>query len=138
MDDFEATVKIIFFRPEDRLLGYAHASGLGVRSAQDNDTAILLQRVLEQDGHTIRMGIQQGSHLPIVKTIPYSGDTIFFKIRRHGVIFDLSYSTNGSSWVNIQTEYVFEMSSEAEIFLYSYSTNNEGFVTQFYDFTITQ
>lgn len=124
--DFEAQVKVVF-TPEGSNWKIA---GLGVRSVQNPLNWIRITKGLHQE---INVASGGGRNLNYTS---YSNDTVYLRIKRQGPLFTLSYSSNGINWIDLQKDYVFEMSDDVEIFLTVYSTSNEGAIVQFSDFSV--
>ena len=130
--NFEAQVKAIFSPVQDPQL-----AGLGVRSAQDQNTWLRITRTFDHaTGQSVSIiGAQQGHGLRLNAT-PYSDDTVYLKIARRGSLFTLSYSTNDQNWIDLQKDYVFEMASDVELFITVFSVNPHGITAQFSDFIV--
>lgn len=128
--NFEAQVKV-----ESQLAQCCQLVGLGVRSTQDHATW-LRNTLTFDDGHRITVAANRPEGNIYYKYEPYSGDVVYLKIERRGSVFNFSYSANGSNWVTLQKDYVFDLPADAEIFLYTYSTNRQGISAHFYDFAV--
>jgi hypothetical protein len=77
---------------------------------------------------------QEGSAGKLNST-PCTNTTIWLKLERRGSLFTLSYSANGSNWVTLEKDFVFEMPIDTEIYLCAMS-GAKGVVAQFYDFKV--
>lgn len=128
--NFETSVGLVFSPKQ-----WDQVAGLGVRSSEDKNTYLRIIRFAAfptGDGISVQ-GMKNGSPTP-GNSIAYKGDQAYFKIQRQGNIFNLSYSTDGSSWEILDRDYVFGLPSEVQIFLLVYSTDSRGIVAQFSNF----
>ena len=82
------------------------------------------------------ISVQGGNGLRLNNT-PYVDDEVYLRIERRGPLFTLSYSANGTNWVPLQKDYVFEMPNDIEVYLIVYSTSDEGTFAQFSEFEVT-
>jgi regulation of enolase protein 1 (concanavalin A-like superfamily) len=132
--NFVAQVKVIF----NPVLHSQHA-GLGIRSTRTHTTWLRISRCMAIDigGQGIwDISVLQGRG-SFLSSAPYSADTVWLKVERSGSLFTLSYSANGSNWISLEKNYVFEIDADTEIFFFTYSTRNDkGVVAQFYDFIV--
>jgi regulation of enolase protein 1 (concanavalin A-like superfamily) len=129
--DFDVQVKVVFSPSQD-----TQAASLGVRSVQNRNTWLRISRYHFGGQIVWVVGNRNGSELRL-NSVSYASDTVHFKIERRRFLFTLSYSTNGSNWIDLQKEYVFEMPNDVEIFLSVYSIfNSEAVKAAFYDFVV--
>lgn len=128
--DFLAEVKVVFAPDENYQL-----AGIGIRSVGE-PTWLRIARAYDSGNKLLVTGSDGGnsSHLSIVE---YVDDTVWLRVQRRGSIFNFFYSTNGSNWVELEKDLVFELPDDAELFLNAFSTANTGVVAQFSEFRVT-
>ena len=130
--NFEAQVKLVI----NSIQGRQYA-GLGVRSVQIHTTWVKLLRGWQDNGEGQKLWAQvdQQGKADGLNSTPYTDATIWLKIERRGSLFTMSYSVNGSNWVTLEKDFVFEMPIDTEIYLYAIA-RDKGVVAQFYDFKV--
>lgn len=127
--DFLAEVKVVF-APDENWQG----AGIGVRDI-GNPTWLRIARQYN-NGNTVWVtGADDGSELRLAEA-EYIANTVWLRVQRRGSVYTFSYSTNGSNWIDLEKDLVFELPDEVEIFLLTYSTANTGIVAQFSDFRV--
>lgn len=128
--NFEAQVKVVFNSDQQD----GQFAGIGIRSIQEPKTWL---RLLRGGSQALAAQASQGGRGILLNEIPYTDNTIWLKLERQGSIFNYYYSANESNFVALEKEYVFEMPTDAEIYLFTMSVpENKGFVAQFYDFQV--
>jgi hypothetical protein len=135
--DFEAQVRLSY----SPIWGHELA-GIGIRAGQDHDTWLRLGAVYA--AFSQGRGPEQRIVLDIddhgagnkIKTVPYSANTVYLKISRQGPVFDFFYSSDGNNWIALQTGYIADIPTNAELFLTIGSWGDGGVSGQFYDFQI--
>ena len=128
--DFLAEVKVIFAPDENW-----QAAGIGVREI-GNPTWLRIARQYN-NGNTVWVTAEDNGSEMRLAEVEYIDDTVWLRIQRRGSIYNLSYSTNGTNWVDVERNLVFELSDDVELFLVTYSTTNTGAVAEFSDFRVT-
>jgi len=128
--DFEAQVKLVINSIQDK-----QYASLGVRSAQIHTTWVHLLRGMKGNEQNIWAEWDQQGNADQLNSTPYTNATIWLKLERRGSLFTLSYSANGSNWVTLEKDFVFEMPIDTEIYLCAMS-RDKGVVAQFYDFKV--
>ena len=68
--------------------------------------------------------------------VEYIGNTVWLRVQRRGSIYNLSYSSNGTNWVDLERNLVFELPEDVEVYLITYSTTDTGAVAEFSEFKI--
>lgn len=133
--DFDAQVRVML-SPSGNT---AKVAGLGIRAPQNHNTWLRIVRAWVDDGLTVRAQANQQGNSARLNFVTYSGDTTYLRIERNGPLFTLSYSENGSNWIALVQDHVFEMPDDVEIYLITFSTaSNEGALAQFHDFSVSQ
>lgn len=125
--DFQVQVKVIFHPVEVH-----QVAGLGVIVRNEKISYIRISRLLTDWGQGISFQSSSGNG----NKFYYTGDETFFKISRHGSIFNIYYGFDGKNWVNLQKDYVFGFPDSVEIFLVTYSSSNNGVIAEFQDFFV--
>jgi regulation of enolase protein 1 (concanavalin A-like superfamily) len=127
-----ARVKVVFSPQTD----YQHA-GLGIRSFENHNVWLTIDRCFDGNagGQSVYAeGDANGAGIRL-NYVPYADDTVWLQIERRGSLFSLSYSTSGNNWIVLEKDYVFNLPSDVEVFLASFSSkNNSGVVAQFSEF----
>jgi regulation of enolase protein 1 (concanavalin A-like superfamily) len=55
---------------------------------------------------------------------------------KQGTLISTEYSTDGTNWVILVSNSVISLPNDVEVFLYAYSTNDEGVLARFSEFSI--
>lgn len=129
-DDFEAQVKVIFQPASAK-----QVAGLGVRSSNNRYTWL---RIAKDHIPQIILCLNQEGTAGCANHVNYTLEVAHFKIKRSGTYFTLYFSEDGNSWTILQQDYEFEMPREVEIYLFTYSTNDESITAHFSDFRIVK
>ena len=133
--DFEAQVRVVFSPTGEFFKG----AGLGVRSPEAPHPRITIARTSYwEEYRKLEMFADQGAGAESISEVDYPGNTVYFKIERQGPIFTLAFSEDGSSWVAMQQDYLFNLPEQVEIVLYIFSEVGEQTLARFYDFTVAQ
>jgi uncharacterized protein DUF1349 len=135
--NFEAQVRLSY----SPIWGHELA-GIGIRAGQDHNTWLRLGAVYaafsQGKGPEQRIVLDIDDHGAgnKIKTAPYSANTVYLKISRQGPFFDFFYSLDGNNWIALQTGYIADIPTNAELFLTIGSWGDGGVSGQFYDFQI--
>lgn len=127
--DFLAEVKVVFAPDENY-----QTAGIGIRSVGE-PTWLRIARIYDS-GNKLAVSASDGGNSSPLSVAEYVDDTVWLRVQRRGSIFNFSYSTNGSNWVELEKDLVFELPGDAELFLNAYSTANTGVVAQFSEFSV--
>ncbi len=129
--NFTATVKMEFVSN----VCCQHA-GIGVRSAADHTTWL---RIAKHENNGMRAAANTAGRVTWLDYAPAPGNVVYFKVERSGSVFNLSYSADNVNWTALESNYIFELPNEVEIYLLVLSVHNgEGILAKFSDFTVTQ
>lgn len=141
--DFEAQVMLLF----EEGSGSQHAC-LGVRSPEEDGAILEMCRVGLSGGYDsygewqswegIRISDRKENETETeqLARTSYGSPELWLKIVRQESLVSFYYSDDGDEWNAIEEEYVFRLPSEVDVFLVVYSTDSEGFVTRFWDFSL--
>ena len=120
--NFQVSVKLDFQTdgPGDQ------GAGIGVRAAQDQSIGdwVSMMSFFGRAGLKIWSGFHQGQEL---SSVNYANSIVYLRITKNGTLFSAEYSTDGTNWVTLVNNSVISLPDNVEIFLYAYSTNDEGF-----------
>jgi regulation of enolase protein 1 (concanavalin A-like superfamily) len=134
--NFEAQVKVLFDPTSP-----VQAAGLGIRSSQSADTFVRMALASDPNynGKSISVGENVGGLGKRLGFTPYRDNTTWMRMTRQNSNLTLSYSKDGKTWVDMVSDYPFELPAEAEVFLYAFSVyNNQNVVATFYDFALAR
>jgi len=129
--NFQVAVRLDFQTDGPRY----HGAGIGFRAAQDQSIGdwIVLMSHFGSGGLEIRSDFLETQNLSHVN---YANSIVYLRITKHGTLFSAEYSTDGANWVTLVSNSVISLPSDVEIFLYTYSTNGEGVIARFSEFSI--
>ena len=127
--DFLAEVKVVF-EPDQNW----QAAGIGIRSIGD-PTWLRIARQYNNGNTVWATGADNGSEMRLSE-VEYIGNTVWLRVQRRGSIYNLSYSSNGTNWVDLERNLVFELPEDVEVYLITYSTTDTGAVAEFSEFKI--
>ena len=76
------------------------------------------------------------ANLRDLSSVNYANSLVYLRITKHGTLFSAEYSTDGTNWVTLVNNSVTSLPDNVEIFLYAYSSNDEGVLARFSEFSI--
>jgi regulation of enolase protein 1 (concanavalin A-like superfamily) len=129
--NFQAAVRLDFQTDGP----HYHGAGIGLRAAQDQSIGdwVFLMSHFRGEGLGISSGFLEPENLTRVS---YANSIVYLRITKQGTLFSAEYSTDGANWVTLVSNSVISLPSDVEIFLYTYSTNGEGVIARFSEFSI--
>lgn len=114
--------------------GYFQVIGFGIRSTKCTRCWLRVDMFGMNRGQERKVGLAwntEGGWNGYRDTdTSYASDTIFFKIKRNGRLWDFLYSTNGRNWSILQQDILFEIPERAELFISAYSNDSVTGVIQ--------
>jgi regulation of enolase protein 1 (concanavalin A-like superfamily) len=130
--DFQVSVRVDFQTdgPSDQ------AAGIGLRAAQDHsegDWASILS-YFTYFGSEIWSGLfYNGGEFG---RVDYENSVVYLRLIKRGTLVSTEYSTDGANWVILVNNRVHSLPDNVEIFLYAFSSNEEGVLARFSEFSI--
>lgn len=126
--DFDVQVQLDF-NPTERW----QVAGLGIRSSgSDSNDWIAIRRISGGGNQQVIDVAQTRSNSSnSITTISYAKTIVYLKIKRIGELVSFSISENGINWIELKTKYVFSLQTRLNLFLFVYSTTNNGTIADF-------
>jgi len=104
-------------------------AGLGVRHATDTGNWVVVRRGCCGQAATFIQTLNNSSET--VTGYEYADTTIYFRIKNEDPLISLYYSSDGINWTPLKEEFVMGFPEQAYIFLFVYSTTNQGISATF-------
>jgi regulation of enolase protein 1 (concanavalin A-like superfamily) len=130
--DFQVSVRVDFQSDGPP----RQAAGIGLRAAQDyseGDWVTILSYFTLQ-GSEIWSGLFYNAG--DFGRVAYENSVVYLRLIKHGTLVSTEYSTEGTNWVMLVNNRVHSLPDNVEIFLYAFSTNEEGVLARFSEFSI--
>ncbi len=130
--DFQVKVKLQF-------TGNAkyQVAGIGLRSRENPSEWIALFRYCgDYAKHMIGIAQMRKGGYDNLLTIPYAKNDLYLSIKRYQEKLSFLVGENDVNWYEVDAERVFPLPADVDLFLYTYSTTNQGLSTDFSELAI--
>lgn len=141
--DYEAVVTVAIFSSAQT--SGARVAGFGIYSAETESVLVLNRNILRDSpfnyvsgGFASFSGLTDGLLDPLGNSTACNADLLQLKIVKSTDWVSLYCSTNGVNWVVIAEQYTLYLGEMSDLFLFTYSTDEQSITANFYDFAVLQ
>ena len=130
--NFQVSVRLVFQSDGPAYQG----AGIGLRAPQDQSESdwVTILSYFTFQGLEIWSGLFYNE--TNLGSVTYANSIVYLRMTKQGALISAEYSTDGTNWVTLVSNSVISLPNNVEVFLYAYSSNNEGVLARFSEFSI--
>jgi regulation of enolase protein 1 (concanavalin A-like superfamily) len=130
--NFQVSVRLVFQSDGPAYQG----AGIGLRAPQDQSEGdwVTILSYFTFQGLEIWSGLFYNE--TNLGSVTYANSIVYLRMTKQGTLISAEYSTDGTNWVTLVSNSVISLPNNVEVFLYAYSSNNEGVLARFSEFSI--